>query len=202
MKVELSLEKRLQIKQNVDIALVFLFGAAFTFLVFWRSLSFRKSFVLVILFLAAYIIWYLASSKWVEAALKQAREDFEGSLGRIAEIFKSLAESKEALQGKAFDTAIKQNIEMVEDMAEHTNMLALNASVEAARAGESGKGFAIVSSEIRKIVGEAKHTISKIAQSVDNIEEQGQLQQALTKKVFDDVDKLLGELEDISGKTK
>ena len=57
---------------------------------------------------------------------------------------------------------IKNNLSVVEDIAEQTNMLALNASVEAARAGEHGKGFAIVAGEIRKLSEEAKETTAKI----------------------------------------
>jgi methyl-accepting chemotaxis protein len=51
---------------------------------------------------------------------------------------------------------------LVTDLANQTNMLALNATVEAVRAGESGKGFAVVAAEIRRLADESKKSAEKI----------------------------------------
>ena len=65
---------------------------------------------------------------------------------------------------------IGSTISVVDDIAEQTNMLALNAALEAARAGEHGKGFAVVAGEIRKLADESKQAITKITSLTSNIQ--------------------------------
>ena len=59
---------------------------------------------------------------------------------------------------------------LVSDLANQTNMLAINAAVEAVRAGESGKGFAVVAKEIRKLADQSKESASKINALVADIQ--------------------------------
>jgi len=59
---------------------------------------------------------------------------------------------------------------LVADIAEQTNLLALNASIEAARAGEHGRGFAVVAEEVRKLADESAAAVKKIAELVNNIQ--------------------------------
>ena len=59
---------------------------------------------------------------------------------------------------------------LVSDLANQTNMLALNAAVEAVRAGEHGKGFAVVSGEIRKLADQSKKSAEKINALVQDIQ--------------------------------
>lgn len=59
---------------------------------------------------------------------------------------------------------------LVGDIANTTNLLALNAAVEAARAGEHGKGFAVISSEIRKLADESKKSVERISALISEIQ--------------------------------
>ncbi|NMM61895.1 methyl-accepting chemotaxis protein [Clostridium sp. P21] len=58
----------------------------------------------------------------------------------------------------------------IKDIAKHTNLLGLNAAIESARAGEYGKGFSVVSSEIRKLSNSTKQSIDEINIILNNIQ--------------------------------
>lgn len=102
-------------------------------------------------------------------------EESTGISASMSEVVTFCDQLKEALE-KIQELLVKleENNEEITNVAEETNLLALNASIEAARAGESGRGFAIIAENIKKLADSSKDTAS------DSDSNKEQIQDAIT----------------------
>ncbi|MCX4320131.1 MAG: methyl-accepting chemotaxis protein [Lachnospiraceae bacterium] len=81
---------------------------------------------------------------------------------------------------------IKSITDYITNIAEETNLLALNASIEAARAGEAGKGFAVVAQQIQKLAEESNNSASQIGKNIQDLVEKTK-ENLLAMNTIDDV---------------
>jgi methyl-accepting chemotaxis protein len=87
-------------------------------------------------------------------------EDTVNGMNRIREQMESIADMVVRLSEQS--QAIGEIIATVNDIAEQSNLLAVNASIEAAKAGEHGKGFAVVAQEIRSLAAQSKQATTQV----------------------------------------
>ena len=110
----------------------------------------------------------------VENSLTILREEIEGMAGGI-ETFQN------------YMSTIKGSGARIQDVAEQTRLLALNASIEAARAGEKGNGFAVVALEVRKLADHSREAAVDIDQRMTDVISFGEKFSAQFSKLVDEI---------------
>ncbi|WRD23079.1 methyl-accepting chemotaxis protein TlpB [Helicobacter pylori] len=95
---------------------------------------------------------------------KDAIGDLFSQITESAHTEEELSNKVEQLSRNADD--VKSILDIINDIADQTNLLALNAAIEAARAGEHGRGFAVVADEVRNLAGRTQKSLAEINSTI------------------------------------
>jgi methyl-accepting chemotaxis protein len=112
------------------------------------------------------------SARQASAIAREGGTNVEQVLSSMQNLSTSARDTAETVRrlGKESEQIIRI-VNVIEEIAQKTNLLALNAAIEAARAGEHGRGFAVVAGEVRRLAESTRSATSEIAQTIQGIQD-------------------------------
>lgn len=135
------------------------------------------------------------SSNYVLELTDEGSRLMDSSTEQMTTIDQIVHDAVEKVEGlDAHSQEISELVSVIQDIAEQTNLLALNAAIEAARAGEHGKGFAVVADEVRKLAEQSSTSVTNITDIVNRIQSESSIVAGSLRDGYKDVEEGTGQI--------
>ncbi len=140
-----------------------------------------------------------SANEEVTATVKEVAQSSMLSMNMVTEVGEKIDETSKTIDRlHEYFVQIEGVMQFIRNIAEQTNLLALNATIEAARAGEAGKGFAVVASEVKELARQTGEATDKIVDTIQGLREIVDASVDAVKSVHEMIDPVQAIASDIS----
>ncbi|MGB0732761.1 MAG: methyl-accepting chemotaxis protein [Pontibacterium sp.] len=121
----------------------------------------------------------------------------DAAIAAIAQMRADINGATEVIQQLDNDSQnVSSVLEVIQNIAEQTNLLALNAAIEAARAGEKGKGFAVVSDEVRSLAIRTHESTSQVTEIIHKLQDQAKHATQVMQQAHNSAEGCVGQIQE------